>query len=168
MDEINFSLGQRFGEERQRLGKTQEELAVLCGVNRRTIGDVERGARPPGGDLALELTKLGFDIQYIFTGVRSVNLYLLAAEEKPDYDAGMIGFAAAMPARKKTIDQAVLAGVIAGVDEYLAEQKLTMPADKKAELVMLLCDLFNAESVKDAPQVKATTAKIIELGRRRR
>lgn len=158
MDEINFSLAQRFAEERQRLGKTQEELAGLCGVNRRTIGDIERGERPPGGDLVRELTKLGFDIQYIFSGIRSVNLHQMA-EEPGEY---VIGYATLHTA-KKTVDPAVLAGVLAGVDEYLAEQKLSMPSDKKAELVMLLCDFFNAESARDRPAVKSATAKIIDL-----
>lgn len=67
-------------EQRQRIGKTQEELANLCGVTRWTIGNIERGERPPGGELVRELTKLGFDIQYIFSGVRSDNLDKVAEE----------------------------------------------------------------------------------------
>lgn len=165
MEEINFSLGQRFAEERQRLGKTQQEVADLCHVTRRTVGDIERGARPPGGELTQGLTKLGFDIQYVFSGIRSANLEKVADFWMVAEDGRV--YAIEAKTSKKVVDRAVLTGVMAGVDEYLAEQKLSMPSDKKADLVILLCDFFNAESAKDTPAVKETTARIIQFGRYR-
>lgn len=68
------SAGQRLEEERLRLGKTQEEIAALSGVTRRTISRVENGENYVGGDLLETLAAHGFDLQYIITGVRSENL----------------------------------------------------------------------------------------------
>lgn len=86
MYETNSSTGSRFEEERLRRGRTQESLAKEIGVNRRTISRIENGDTPPAGDLLSAVARLGFDVQYILTGVRSENLYKVA-EPEGDYKA---------------------------------------------------------------------------------
>lgn len=93
MYETNMSIGARFEEERVRMGKTQDVLANDVGVNRRTIGRIESGETPPAGDLLSVIAQLGFDIQYILTGIRSENLYKVAeprAEYKTDARKGAL------------------------------------------------------------------------------
>lgn len=62
------------------MGKTQEELAAACGTSRKTIGNIERDVHAPGAEILSVLARLGADIQYILTGVRSANLDKVAEE----------------------------------------------------------------------------------------
>jgi transcriptional regulator with XRE-family HTH domain len=160
MKEKNISgVGGRIAEERQRLGKTQDEIADLCGVTRRTIGNIEREENAAGGTLLACLAKTGFDIQYVLTGVRSLNLYRVAEEEPPKYRP---------EPTKKQVDPEVLQGVIAGVKEYLNETGRELSPAKEAELVMLLLDFMNAENVQNKSQVREAVAKVIEFKYKRR
>lgn len=159
MEPIIFGPHQRFKEERERVGISQQALADRLGVSKQTIQNWEKDTPIPS-DATKKFLSLGIDPLYVLNGVRLPNLYEVA-EEAGEY---VIGYSTPHAA-KKTLDPAVLAGVMAGVDEYLAEQKLSMPSDKKADLVILLCDFFNAESAKDTPAVKKTTARIIQFGR---
>lgn len=156
-------IGSRLVAERERLGLTQEQMADIAGVSKRSQGGYERGERPIDSDYLVALARMGADVQYVLTGVLSPNIGRVA-EELGTYKTKKHGSA---PQRKE-VEQQVLAGVLAGVDEYLAEHKLKMPADKKAELVMLLCDFFNAETAKDTPAVKEAVGKIIQLRSGRR
>lgn len=84
MDDTRFALGSRFAEERKRSGMTQGVLAGVCGVDRKTIGNVERGANAPSAELLMHVAERGMDVQYILTGVRSQNSDLVA-EERGNY-----------------------------------------------------------------------------------
>ena len=72
LDEIIFGFGERFKEEREKLGMTQKELAGRLLTTSRTIISYENNESPPK---LLKLTLfhgLGADIGYILTGQRSV------------------------------------------------------------------------------------------------
>lgn len=157
----NTSLGERVGEERRRLGKTQEELASACHTSRKTMGNIEGGKNAPGAEILSAMAQLGADVQYILTGTRSENLYKVAEEQgeykvKPDL------------ARTREVDPGVLQGVIAGVKEYLNESGIKMSAAKETELVMLLLDFMNAENVQDKSAVREMVSKVIEFKYKRR
>jgi DNA-binding XRE family transcriptional regulator len=64
---------ERLKEERLRLGLLQAFVANECDVTSRTIILWEQG-RPVPADKLAALARLGFDVQYIVTGVRSTNL----------------------------------------------------------------------------------------------
>lgn len=152
---MSTNVGDRIAEERERLGKTQTEFAAAAGVGRASQQNYEAGRRYPDAEYLEAIALLGADVQYILTGVRSTNL-LEVAEETRSYKKPA-------PAERKEVDQSVLSGVLAGVNEYLSEHKLKMPPDAHAELVMLLCDFFTAETAQDTPAVKQAVAKIIQL-----
>ena len=61
----------RLEEERKRLGFTQDQMAALGGVAKRTYCNYEAGDRDPGAGFLFELSKVGADVQYIVTGQRS-------------------------------------------------------------------------------------------------
>lgn len=71
-------VGERIKEERIRLGINQTKAAEIVGVRREMWGRYERGSVP--GDLVADkLHKVGFDVDYIFTGLRS-QVYEQAAQ----------------------------------------------------------------------------------------
>ncbi len=67
-------IGQRFSEERQRLGYTQASFARLLGLSRTGLVNIEAGKSDfKVGQLA-SAASAGVDIQYVVTGVRSKNV----------------------------------------------------------------------------------------------
>lgn len=63
----------RLQEERRRLGLTQDEFAEIGGVKRRAQINYESGDRCPDGHYFAAISAAGADVQYILTGVRSIN-----------------------------------------------------------------------------------------------
>lgn len=155
------SIGARLKEERTRLGLTQQALGDALGASKWSVINWEKPAKEGGtpipSDKLEKLSKLGMDVQYIVTGVRSENLLRVAE------DAGAWPRSRKDRPAKKEVNEDVLAGVLAGVDDYLAESNKKMSSDKKAELVMLLCEFMTADTAKDKTAVKTAVAKIIQL-----
>lgn len=60
----------RLKEERKRLGLSQAEAAVECGVSREVWGRYERAAAIPGGEVLSGFAALGADVQYVLVGRR--------------------------------------------------------------------------------------------------
>ena len=158
VEEDKVSVGKRCLEERERLGLSRAIVAESCGKTPQAIGEYERGVSYPGSEALLGFVKLGMDVQYILTGVRSVNLYQVA-EEAPKYR---------VEPTKKQVDPEVLQAVIAGVKEYLNETGRELSPAKETELVMLLLDFMNAESVQNKSAVREAVAKVIEFKYKRR
>ncbi|MDY6991057.1 MAG: helix-turn-helix transcriptional regulator [Pseudomonadota bacterium] len=76
-------VGKRLSQERKRLGfNRQEKFADLCNVSLKTQSFYESGRTAPHTEYWLAIIKLGVDIQYVMTGVRSVKL----GEDIEDYD----------------------------------------------------------------------------------
>ncbi len=59
----------KLGEERKRLRLNQKKVATYCEVSIKTVGRWEKNIPIPADKLAL-LAQLGYDINYILTGVR--------------------------------------------------------------------------------------------------
>lgn len=67
---MNFdSLGGRLREARKSLGKSQDEIAVFCGVSREMWGKYERSVAIPGGEVLAKVALAGADMLYILTGI---------------------------------------------------------------------------------------------------
>jgi len=60
-----------FENEMTRLGIKQEEISRICNVTRQTVGSWAKGTTPINSDKLALLFKVGFDVQYVVTGVRS-------------------------------------------------------------------------------------------------
>ena len=63
----------RLKEERLRLGLSQDEAAVLCGVSREMWGKYERGTGDPASSKLIAFGNAGADIVFIFTGIRAIS-----------------------------------------------------------------------------------------------
>lgn len=61
-------------DERERLGYSRKNFAAQTNVSSESLRLYESGKVNMSAEFLLAATKLGVDIQYIFTGVRSINL----------------------------------------------------------------------------------------------
>jgi transcriptional regulator with XRE-family HTH domain len=80
---VKYSSPARLKAERTRLGLSQTVLADALGVTKWTVINYERmGGRgtPIPANLLSACARLGMDVQYILTGVQSVNLNRVAEE----------------------------------------------------------------------------------------
>lgn len=72
---MGANIFERLREERERLGKTQEELAAIAGVTRRPYMEWEKGTGPsPTAVQLAAIAAAGADVLYILTGQRSQGL----------------------------------------------------------------------------------------------
>jgi transcriptional regulator with XRE-family HTH domain len=70
----------RLKEERERLGFTQPDFAELAGTTKKTVIDYEKGKTSPKASFLETIARVGADVSYIITGVKSV-----IAERQADY-----------------------------------------------------------------------------------
>lgn len=66
-----MDFGERLKEERGRLGMSQTQFAAVAGVGKTTQINYESGSRAPDVTYLAAVAKIGADVQYIVTGVRS-------------------------------------------------------------------------------------------------
>lgn len=64
-------LFERLKEERERLKLTQPQFAEAAGAKKRTLIDWEKGVSSPTAVQLSALDKIGVDVLYVVTGVRS-------------------------------------------------------------------------------------------------
>lgn len=69
-----MSIGQRIKEERERLDFTQPAFAGLAETTKKSQIDYEKDLTQPKAGYLAAIAKVGADVQYIVTGIRSVNL----------------------------------------------------------------------------------------------
>ncbi|MEO3714029.1 helix-turn-helix domain-containing protein [Roseateles flavus] len=65
---ILLEIGQRLLAERKRLEMTQERMAVLAGVSKRSLTGYEAGERPMDVTTITGLQEAGVDVMYLLTG----------------------------------------------------------------------------------------------------
>jgi len=109
------NISERLLEERKRLGFTQDQIAEIGGVAKRTYCNYESGEREPMGSFFTAIAEAGADVQYILTGIRSTAVQepTLTARQKAlldnyehtdEYGKGIIeatAFATAKPEQAK-------------------------------------------------------------------
>jgi len=70
---INLNIGRRLREERERISFTQPQIAKMANVSKTTQVNYEQGARKPDSEYLFLISEVGIDVQYVLTGVRSLN-----------------------------------------------------------------------------------------------
>ena len=73
--------GNRFKEERERLGWNQDRVAAVAGCTRRTVVDWEAEKSSPRADQLSLLVDAGFDGYYVLTGQRVGSVTMLSVRE---------------------------------------------------------------------------------------
>ena len=66
-----MSIGKRLGEERDRLGFSQEDLGEIGGVKKNAQFQYEKDKRSPSADYLASVAIAGVDVAYVLTGIRS-------------------------------------------------------------------------------------------------
>jgi transcriptional regulator with XRE-family HTH domain len=100
-------IGERLRSERVRLGKSQDDFAVLGGVQRRSQGSYERGERYPDAQYLAAIAKEGADIFYVVTGARTLSEHDLNNELRLMGDAWV------------------------KLEQWLSQRKRVLPIEKK-------------------------------------
>jgi transcriptional regulator with XRE-family HTH domain len=103
-----MTFSRRLKEERKRLKYNQVNLSESTGIARKSQVSYENDALPPFAGYLEKLSDLGFDVQYLLTGVRSGTA--LAPEEK--YLLAL--YREAPPALKKAAVAALASGGYSG------------------------------------------------------
>lgn len=78
---IIVETARRLKEERERLGYLQPEFAAQGAVARNSQSRYELGNGSPTAEYFAKIARLGADVQYIVTGVRSDNLHEIDTAE---------------------------------------------------------------------------------------
>ncbi|HFF2123535.1 TPA: helix-turn-helix transcriptional regulator [Pseudomonas aeruginosa] len=66
------TIGERLKEERERLAFTQPAFAAVAGTTKKSQIDYEKDVTQPKAGYLADVARLGVDVQYVVTGVRSV------------------------------------------------------------------------------------------------
>lgn len=64
------AIGDRLRDERERLGKNQDEFGLIGGVKRNAQANYERGDRSPDAEYFAAIAEGGVDVLYILVGQR--------------------------------------------------------------------------------------------------
>lgn len=115
---------QRIKELMTERGLNNYNLAKMVKKSPSTVGDYISGDVMPSAGVIWEISKV------LNTSID----YLLGGKERPatrEYTA--------------TLNTSMLAQIIEGVDSALKEKRLSLPADKKAELITILYDHFTVK-----------------------
>ncbi|NRA56264.1 MAG: helix-turn-helix transcriptional regulator [Gammaproteobacteria bacterium] len=120
--------------ERNRLEISQKKVFDEVGVNKATYYRWEQGNPIPSSKLAL-LAKLGFDVQFVVTGIRSLNAKETTKalqNERPYFDF-----------------EGKLSVIVHVLEDLLNEQNLELPAASKGIVIEAL--LMEALLKKEIP-----------------
>lgn len=120
--------------ERERLEYAQKHVYEYCDINRKTYGRWEAGAPIPSDKLG-QLLELGFDVQYVISGVRSMNVQdarKVKQEDRPHFEF-----------------EGKLSTIVRILEETLDAHNLVLPADAKGKIVEAL--LMQALLKKEMP-----------------
>ncbi|MDR1853465.1 MAG: helix-turn-helix domain-containing protein [Azoarcus sp.] len=77
--EINYPIGVRIKDERERLGLSQSDFGKIVGATKKTVFSWENGRTAPDAFQLCRLAEVGLDLCYVLTGKRDNSR--LAAEE---------------------------------------------------------------------------------------
>ncbi|HEY6872918.1 MAG TPA: helix-turn-helix transcriptional regulator [Geobacteraceae bacterium] len=219
-----MNLAERLKWARESRGYTQKEMAKDASVTLQTWQVYEAGKSVPGGNVLEALARMGFNVNWLLTGVGPRKLYedemkklkceeaherlkkrvndllrsrpvvyydirgfpfeqveayakgeyqpskseLIALCKKsgaPYFDEEFIdevtsvGLLDTTKPQPGSIGEDLLKAAIEAVEEYLQEVKGTLPPDKKAELILLICKLHAGKSKVE----KATVISLVKL-----
>jgi transcriptional regulator with XRE-family HTH domain len=121
---------------RKARGLTQGELAEKLGVTGGYISDLEKGKRSPSDSLvSLATIELRLSRNWLLTGEGE-----MFEEEALKAPAGFL-------------EKELVRVVIEAVEEGLGDLHLELKPDKKAQLVITLCEMFQEEKQVDIPTI---------------
>lgn len=86
-------IGARLQAERKRLDLTQDQMAALVGVSKRTLASYEAGTREAGAALLNLAAGAGVDVLFVLTGVPSPHATESLSADEAEFVALLRGIA---------------------------------------------------------------------------
>jgi transcriptional regulator with XRE-family HTH domain len=154
-------IGQRLREERERLGLSQAAMATSTEVDRKTQLNYESGEREPKAEYLARAAKLGVDVQYVVTSVRTpghpASIESAQTTTNPLQQAGDLSVQDVVNrtrgAYAPAVDIDLMTACIRGVEAALQERGLALGDDRKSRLISGVYEMslpqrqFNARAV---------------------
>jgi len=137
-------IGERMTHIRGR--QSQAGFAPAVGIHKNTLGTYERGEREPGAMALLGYAALGWNINWVLTGLGPERLEPVLSQD-----------ADAPPVQSQDLNQVRLTLALQTVEDVLTATDAMLPASKRAEAAMLVYELLGS----GLPQ-----AEVIPLARR--
>ena len=152
--DITLSIGGRLREERERLGFLQQEFAAQGAVGRMSQVGYESGARPPTAEYLAKVARLGADVQYVVTGVRSENLHEIDTAESSLLNIAEDGAKYALTT-SKDLDMDLMNKIVQGIWAVILENKAyeTMPSKVFSKAVSIIYQNKTLANSRSAPSV---------------
>lgn len=110
-----MKISDRLKAERERLGYSQEEWALIAQIHRNTQAKYEKGEGSPNVEYLAAINSIGADIDYIITGEKTVY-----REASPEFECSIISM------------------IIEQLEIVLNKNKQVMSPQKKAQAVVIL------------------------------
>ncbi|MDO9477650.1 MAG: helix-turn-helix transcriptional regulator [Pseudohongiella sp.] len=118
----NENIGKRLREERERTGYLQAEFCAQGSVGRVTQVAYEAGSRSPSAEYLAKVARIGADVQYIVTGVRSANLQEIDTAESSLLNVAEDGAKYSLTA-SKDLDMDLMNKIVQGVWAVILDAK---------------------------------------------
>lgn len=132
-------IGNRIKKLRNSIGITQKEFSDVVGISHNYLSQIESGSRSPSSSLIYKISKeFGVDQSWLSDGKGELTLN---------------------KSHQKSLDRDYLKFVIQSVEEFLIQENFVLTPSKKAELIILIYDLFE----EDRDSTNKIKEKIVKL-----
>ena len=135
---IPVELTHRLKIERKRLGKSQGQIADLCGSSREMWGRYERGTYPISAGVLRAFIACGADAEYLHTGIRSSSVpgLNMANEVPANLSTNAVEFAlqmlhAALVAGQQTGNRGSMLAYLSALENELVQAYRHASPDRK-------------------------------------
>ncbi|HDZ10046.1 helix-turn-helix domain-containing protein [Pseudohongiella sp.] len=144
----------RIKEERERLGYLQPEFAAQGAVARNSQSRYELGNGSPSADYLARIARLGADVQYIVTGVRSENLHEIDTAESSLLNIAEDGAKYALTT-SKDLDMDLMNKIVQGIWAVILDNKdyETLPPKVFSKAVSIIYQNKTLSNSRTAPSV---------------
>lgn len=134
------TIGTRIGTARRHIGKSIDAFSDETGIPKSTLKKYESGSSTPGGEAIQSIAKIGINANWLLTGEGPILIKDLTPPLHPE------------AAPEGPIDRGVVRDVVEVVEEVFRERRMApLAPDKKAELILLLCDEIMEQEEREEP-----------------
>ncbi|MQT14420.1 helix-turn-helix domain-containing protein [Segnochrobactrum spirostomi] len=125
------TIASRLLEIREKSRQTQRGISNALGIAYRTWQDIEKGKNVPSGETLLRIAQFGYSPTWVLTGQGPMELSATGAQQASQASSAL--------------DVESLTQSIQIVQDWLTQNRRTMPADRQAEVIALIYDLAMQE-----------------------
>lgn len=145
-----MSVSGRLRAIREHLGESQKSMSLRMDLGSTTWQTYERGLNLPVGGVLARLAEMGLSVDWLLTGEGSMMRGEALAPAQSEATPGL------------TAD--LVATALQTIEEWLEQNDRYLPPAKKAEVVVLLCEMVLKEKAADrAAELSRQAGRILRL-----